>query len=156
MYSARFRASTAIAALFALMLPLQAFAADTGTAQSETSTPEPGYAEAQAAIDTGRYVEALRILATVVKSEPRNPDAWNLMGYASRRMNRIGEADRYYATALSIDPSHMGALEYQGELFLQRGEVDRARQNLNLLRGLCATCEEYKDLMAAFDAAGQS
>ncbi|SPH24471.1 hypothetical protein DEA8626_03523 [Defluviimonas aquaemixtae] len=151
------RASLAAAAVAALMFScLPALSAGSGGSDSATNTSRPNYAEAQAAVDSGSYVQALRILAGVVKAEPRNADAWNLMGYASRKMNRLDEADRYYATALRIDPRHMGALEYQGELFLERGDVDRARQNLSMLRGLCRTCDEYKDLIAAFDAAGQS
>lgn len=153
------RASLAVAALAALMLtPLSALAAGdgAGAGAEATEATRPGYADAQAAVDTGRYVEALRLLAGVVKSEPRNADAWNLMGYASRRMNRLDEAGRYFATALRIDPRHPSALENQGELFLKRGDVGRARQNLNLLRGICPTCDEYRGLLRAFDAAGQS
>jgi len=35
-------------------------------------------------------------------------------------------AASYYNTALTIDPKHIGALEYQGELFIQLGDIEKA------------------------------
>jgi hypothetical protein len=48
----------------------------------------------------------------------------------------------------------LGALEYQGELFITTGKLDQAKANLAKLQGLCGTCEEAQDLEAALKAAG--
>ncbi|MEZ5777495.1 MAG: tetratricopeptide repeat protein [Paracoccaceae bacterium] len=128
---------------------------DTGGANT-ASAAQPGYAEAKAAADAGDYRGALKMLAVVVKAEPRNADAWNLMGYSSRKLKQYDNAARYYDAALKVDPQHLGALEYQGELFVQIGAFDKARANLDRLRSLCGTCEEATDLQTALSAAGQS
>ncbi len=145
--------SRAIAIL--LMLGGPAFAAGSDSGSSSAAT-KPGYAEGKAAIDAGQYADGLKILARVVKAEPKNADAWNLMGFASRHLKHYTEAARYYDIALRTNPKHIGALEYQGELFIETGNYDNARQNLKLLRSICGTCEEAMDLQAALAAKGQS
>lgn len=137
--------------------PLAARAADTGGSRS-TAAAAPATAPldaARAEIDAGRYAQALRLLAAIVRKEPRNADALNLMGYANRKMDRPAEAQRWYEAALKADPRHAGALEYQGELFLELGDLDRARQNLNLLRASCGNCAEYQDLARAIATSQQ-
>jgi tetratricopeptide (TPR) repeat protein len=149
----------AIAVLIALpgaTAPVLAAGNNDNTGSTATAAPQSGFAAAQAAVDAGRYPEALKLLAAVVKTEPRNADALNLMGYSNRKMKRLSEAARYYEAALKVDPKHIGALEYQGELFVETGDYDRARQNLKLIGAICGACEEAIDLRAALDAKGQS
>jgi predicted Zn-dependent protease len=88
----------------------------------------PTYSEAQAAVAAGDYASAQRILAVLTQSEPQNPDVWNLFGYASRNMNLMGPAVEAYEMALSLDPNHLGALEYHGEMFVQLNRVGRSSQ----------------------------
>jgi predicted Zn-dependent protease len=144
----------------AVLLPLAfaavpVLAAGTDSGASTAPAAQSGYAEAKAAVDAGRYPEALKLLAAVIKAEPRNADALNLMGYSNRKMNRMAEAARYYDAALKADPKHLGALEYQGEMFVETGDYTSARANLNRLAALCGKCAEYNDLHAALMAAGQ-
>ena len=139
----------------ALVAPLAAFAEASGTTASTAPAAQSGYAEAKAAVDAGRYPDALKLLAAVLKAEPRNADALNLMGYSNRKMNRMAEAARWYGAALKANPKHLGALEYQGEMFVETGDYTSARANLNRLAALCGKCAEYNDLHAALMAAGQ-
>ncbi|MEY3935560.1 MAG: hypothetical protein RI901_990, partial [Actinomycetota bacterium] len=63
-----------------------------------------------------------------------------------------GPAATYYAKALKIDPKHLGALEYQGELFMLTKKPSEAKKNLAKLKSLCGIkCEEYLDLKKAID-----
>jgi hypothetical protein len=56
----------------------------------------------------------------------------------------------WYRKALDADPTHRGALEYQGELYVEMGQVDKARENLATLDRLCwFGCEEERDLKEA-------
>lgn len=128
-----------------------ALAAATG---GDTAAVPSPLAQARAEIDAGRYPQAMRLLATIVRDDPRNADALNLMGYANRKMKRLAEAARWYDAALKVDPRHVGALEYQGELFVELGQMDRARQNLLVLKSVCGTCAEYRDLAEAIASAG--
>lgn len=127
-------------------------AADQAAAPAEAPA---GLAEARAAVDDGRYPEALKLLAAVVRTEPRNADALNLMGWSNRQMNRFAEAARWYDAALKANPRHLGALENQGELYVETGDYARARANLNRLSTLCGTCAEHQNLNAELVAAGQ-
>ncbi len=130
------------AVLCALAAP--AFAIDVG--------PSSGGADllsARAAIQAGDWGGALALLTPIVEADPRNADALNLMGFASRKAGHLRNAATYYQAALSVDPNHLGALEYQGELFLMTGDRAGAEANLARLQGLCGSCEEEADLAAA-------
>ena len=61
----------------------------------------------------------------------------------------------HYQRALRLDPAHLGAHEYLGELYLQRGEPEQARAQLAELELLCpAGCEERSELADAILAQG--
>ena len=141
-------------AVFGQTLPAEA--AGGGGTKSVINTAVPSYADAKAAVDAGKYKTAIQTLRVLVKTEPRNADAWNLLGFSSRKLERYDDAAQYYDIALKLDPKHLGALEYQGELFVKTGALTRAKANLKSLKSLCGKCEEYTDLKAALAAAGQS
>ena len=82
-------------------------------------------------------------------------DLYNLLGFAYRKTGDYPRAEVNYAKALRLDPNHLGALEYQGELFIETNRMDQARQNLSRLTTLCPSgCEELDDLKAAIRAKG--
>jgi cytochrome c-type biogenesis protein CcmH/NrfG len=147
-----------VVALFALIsfATSPAQAVGTSDAASESEVGASAYAEAKASIDVGNFIAALPILLRLTVDEPRNADAWNLLGFTQRKLGEFDAARVAYDTALTINPGHLGALEYQGELFLQTGAIDKAKVNLETLRGLCGGCDEFGDLEAALKAAGQS
>jgi tetratricopeptide (TPR) repeat protein len=101
-------------------------------------------------IASKNYRQALVELKQVIEIVPDSADVNNLLGFASRKLGQYKQAGAYYLKALTIDPSHLGALEYQGELFLIQKKVALAKQNLAKLKALCGTsCEEYQDLKQA-------
>ena len=106
-------------------------------------------------MDAGNYANAIESLTEIVKIDPNNADAWNLLGYSNRKLKKYEDAARFYQTALKIDPKHRGALEYQGELFVETGAFGKARENLARLKTICGNCEQYGDLKKVLTAAGQ-
>jgi tetratricopeptide (TPR) repeat protein len=82
-----------------------------------------------------------------------NDADWNnLLGYALRKQATpdLDGAQRYYDAALRINPQHLGALEYSGELALMRGDLPTAEGRLTVLTKLCPNgCEELADLKQA-------
>ena len=128
-------------------------AAGTEDTATDTETGAATYAEAKTAVDAKEYAKALPILAKLTASEPGNADAWNLFGFSNRKLGNMDEATMAYEAALKINPGHLGALEYQGEMYVELGNLDKARANLEALKGLCGTCEEYEDLEKALGAA---
>lgn len=110
--------------------------------------------QAQAAIDSKDYRGALPLLQAAVAKQPDSADAWNLMGYAHRKLGMKEKAFEYYQKALAIDKDHRGALEYLGELYLESGRTQEAKAMLKRLDEACFFgCEEYDDLKMALKAA---
>lgn len=130
-----------------------AMAAGGSDDSSETSSA-PSYAEAKAKIDAEDFAGALPLLDKITAEEPQNADAWNLRGFANRKLGNMDVAATSYSAALKINPGHLGALEYQGEMYLELGQTDAALANLKTLQGLCGDCEEASDLAESIGAKG--
>ena len=115
------------------------------------STKKPaGYNEAVALIAAEKYQEAIPPLQSAEKLAKTDADIQNLLGFVHRKTGKLDAAGGYYQRALEINPKHKGALEYQGELFLMRGDKDAAQANLAKLDKICwLGCSEYDDLKKA-------
>jgi len=101
-----------------------------------------------------QYKEAIRNLNMTVNQYRHNVDAWNLLGYAHQLSGNIDAANAAYSRALLMDRYHLGALEYQGELFIELGKLDDAMINLRLMDERCPIgCPEQRHLEAAIAAA---
>jgi predicted Zn-dependent protease len=147
---------TLIAAAFGLISAFAApvFAAGTDDGTAEASSTASAYEEAKAMVDADNFVAALPALLAITAEDAGNADAWNLLGYTQRNLGNMEDSATAYLAALSINPDHLGALEYQGELFLKTGKPDLAKANLDRLKSLCGTCEEAVDLEEAITEAG--
>ena len=81
---------------------------------------------------------------------PNNADAWNYLGFSSRKLGKYEESEVAYKKALYINPDHVGALEYYGELHLTLKRPEKAKALLAKLKTLCTlNCKEMKQLEAA-------
>jgi len=104
-------------------------------------------------IESKNWVEAEKALEELRREDSNNPEVWNLSGFAARNMGDVKNASVYYRRALSLDSKHLGALEYQGELFLKLKRLRQAKNNLARLKAICGTsCEEYQELKNEIDA----
>lgn len=131
--------------------PVWAAGSDDGSSNTASAVT---YDQAKAAVYAGKFAEAREMLVAITRAEPRNADAWNLLGYSSRKTGDLKAAGKAYTKALKLNPAHLGALEYQGEMYLQLGDIEKAKANLATLSSLCGTCEEMRDLEKALKAAG--
>ena len=111
------------------------------------------FEEVQQMIDGGEYQKAISYLDfEVLEWYPENAEAITLKAYSLRSMGRHEEAMENYNAALAADPTHNGALEYQGELFLKMGNQEAALTNLQKLANLCPRgCEAHDILQAAIE-----
>jgi len=124
---------------------------------SSDSAPTPRntkYDTAEKAVKAGNYARAISLLQEVVAKNPGNADAWNYLGFSRRKLNDYKNSLIAYEKALSINPKHKGALEYLGELYIQTGNIEKARIQLKKLDDVCGFfgCEEYDELKAAIQA----
>ena len=146
----------ASAALLALGLPIATFAAGGGADPPKpvASTPavpaDPAFAQAKAMVDQKNYAGAIPLLQQVVQRNPRNADAYNLLGYSTRASgNPNGRCSTTSRRSPSI-PSIIGAHEYLGEAYLMLDRPAEADQMLARLDSLCVFgCTEYRMLKAA-------
>lgn len=89
-------------------------------------------------------------LLALDKEFANNADINNLLGFSSRKLKDYRASATYYTKALRMNPNHLGALEYQGELFMTTKKVAAAKKNLAKLERLCGLdCKEYKALKKA-------
>jgi len=133
-------------------------AADTNSSWLIPDTEEgrAAYASAVGFINAERFEEALRALDAAEAAIGPHPDILNYRGFASRRLGRYDAALGYYAEALALDPNHIGANEYLGELYLEMGRLDDARTQLARLDGLCPYgCAEREELARWIEQAGR-
>ncbi|MDC0628643.1 tetratricopeptide repeat protein [Pelagibacteraceae bacterium] len=90
------------------------------------------------------YSQAFKKLDKAYKSDKKNPDILNYMGFTSRKTGNFKEAEDYYLKGLDLDPKHNGINEYLGELYVQTNRIDKANERLDVLKN--CNCEEYQEL----------
>jgi tetratricopeptide (TPR) repeat protein len=139
------RRKFATIAAAAAMIPA-ARAADMGA-----SKDVPDLTKVRAAIKVKNYDAAVAELKGMLQNvNYQHPDVYSLLGFALRKSGDRVQAMTYYRKALDADPTHRGALEYQGELYVELGQIDKAKENLAKLSRLCwFGCEEEGDLKEA-------
>jgi tetratricopeptide (TPR) repeat protein len=103
----------------------------------DEKTGRAAYAEAVGLINHHRYQEALLPLQRAEAAVGPHPDIFNYLGFVNRHLGRYDTAVAYYKQALALEPDHIGATEYLGELYLEIGRTEEARQQLARLDALC-------------------
>ena len=140
-----------LAVVLTFGLVSQAMAA--GTTSKSTPRKAGDYELGVKAVKAANYDKAIKLLNKVVAAKPGNADAWNYIGFSHRKLKRFDQAMSAYRKALAIDPDHRGANEYLGELYLQTGDLAKAKERLKKLDDVCTFgCEEFDDLKAAIKA----
>jgi Tfp pilus assembly protein PilF len=105
--------------------------------------------QAQGLTAQGRYADATDLLETALAIDPRNRQAYVGLARAAQGQKLPGKAVKFYSEALKLEPNDLSALAGQGEALVQRGAVEKAKQNLTRIRTLChATCPQATQLAA--------
>lgn len=104
---------------------------------SRPADADRAYLAAATLINQQRFGAAIASLDVALKSSGPHPDVLTYLGFANRKLGNHAIAERYYQAALAIAPQHRGALEYYGELKVERGDLAGARRHLALLDQAC-------------------
>jgi tetratricopeptide (TPR) repeat protein len=121
-----------------------AFAVD-----DDTSTGSVDLSSVRAKIEAGSYGAALDELRGLAE-DTQQADIYNLMGYTLRKTGDYATSLTYYTKTLQLQPDYRPAHEYLGELYVETGNVGKAREQLAVLVKLCpGGCEERQDLEKA-------
>jgi tetratricopeptide (TPR) repeat protein len=111
-----------------------------------------GYRAAYALIyDKEDYVGGIAALRALGYDD--NPDVATLIGYASRKLGRYGDAKYWYDKALAADPNHVVTWSYLGMWQAEQGNLLKARDDLEKVRTLCGNtdCPAYTKLKSVID-----
>ena len=139
-------------ALSPALVAAPAYAVDNMSSSSDA----PDLTAVRAKIKDKDYAGALKELRELVE-DTQHADVYNLLGFTLRKTGDTKTSLAYYTKALELQPDHKAAREYLGELYVEIGNMDKAREQLAALAKLCPTgCEEREDLQKAIIAKSAS
>ena len=90
------------------------------------------------------YLKAYDKFEKAYAKDKKNADILNYLGYTLRKTGDLEQAEIYYLKGLELDTKHLGINEYLGELYVQTGRIELAKERLEVLKG--CKCEEYEEL----------
>ena len=147
--------------LFFLLFSTLGFAAGSGSDNnSQTDNSDQIkilYNKAESYIEVNKYKKSLKILKALTRREDLGgfrADIYNLLGFSYRKIDKpeLDKSFAAYMMALEIDPKHLGAHEYLGELYLMMGNKPKAIEILQKLKKLAgSSSEEYLLLQDAIN-----
>ena len=90
-----------------------------------------------------------------VRLDSRYHEAWNLIGFAYRKLGNYDKAFAAYDQCLGYKPDYTPAREYVGEAWLEMGHPEKAREQLVMLEHFKADADAkiLRDKIAAYEAA---
>ncbi len=127
-----------------------------GAVDNMTSTDAPDLTSVRAKIKAKDYAGALAQLRELA-DDVQHADVYNLMGFTLRKTGDFKTSLTYYNKAIEMAPEHKAAREYLGELYVETGNMEKAKEQLAVLAKLCpGGCEEREDLQKAINAKSAS
>jgi tetratricopeptide (TPR) repeat protein len=139
----------------------------TSGGMSEQAPPgDDDYAQGKAVFEREDWPEVIEHMTRVIAKRPWHDDAYNLLGFAYRKLGDYDRALEAYDRALDLNPHHRGALEYLGEAYLELDRPELAKHMLDRLAAECqqvamrtnaadgspSGCEEWQELKEAYDS----
>ena len=100
------------------------------------ASSEEVYNHGLALAESGDFMGAERLYREAIAIDPKLPEAWNGLGHALKKQKRYDEALAAYDEALTLRPGFPLAMQYLGELYVETGQIDKARALLAKLRPL--------------------
>ena len=138
-----------------ILLPFKFGASADAEAASRASIELLGKGRTE--LDKGNYADAIRLFEQAATANPKNAEAFTLLGRSYADVGLDERAYRFYSIALEINPDERQALAWSGRIDAGAGEEElaKAQEKLDRLERLCgSTCIEYMDLKSAIDNAG--
>jgi uncharacterized membrane protein YphA (DoxX/SURF4 family) len=125
-------------------------AAPSASAGASASRAEvDAFKQGQGAIKSGDYKAATAYFRDVLKAQPTNPDALNMLAFSERKQGHLEEAFEYYNKALALRPKFPEAREYLAEAHLQAAEREFRTLQTYGAEGEDETEELSKEFMEA-------
>ena len=123
---------------------------DSYSSNSNGETEDVNYLNGKDSVYKKDYKKGIQYLLKAAKKDPNNANVFNLLGYSHRKLDMNDKALGFYEKALTLDPRHLGAHEYIGELYLKLKKPDKAEYHLSKLDNICLFgCDQYDELKEA-------
>ena len=116
-------------ALALALTTLTAHAADTETSPAKALASRD-YAAGKAAVEEKKWTVAADYFRRATLQDPKNADAWNMLGYSSRWAGKYPDAFDAYGRALALEPFHRGANSYLGVAYVCTHDLTQAHAQL--------------------------
>ncbi len=130
-----------------------ASAGNGGGARASTQSMQPTalelYNKGYAASNAGRYQEAIDAFKAAIAQKADYAEAYNMLGFCTRKAGNVAGAFAYYEKALQLKPNFPEAREYYGEAYLQQGNLAKAVQQYIILEK--AGNQNAKELLEKID-----
>lgn len=156
---------TTCAAVSALILPAGMASAMGGggggggqmpSASAPAYDPVQEYQQGTSDLQAGRYKDAARAFEHVTDAEPREANAWYMLGLARAGSGDVKGASKAYQKAVKYDPAPVAPHRELALSFAKLKDTPKATAELDALKARAATCAntcpEAADLKAAVDA----
>ena len=115
------------------------------------------YKKAEKYIEEDSFKKSLKVLKALTKREDLagfRADIYNLLGFSYRKLSKpdLDKSFAAYMMAIELDPEHIGAHEYLGELYLMLKDKSKALEMLVRLGDIAGkSSKEYLDLEEAIN-----
>jgi len=97
-----------------------------------------------------KFAKALKQFDEATKLDAAYFEAWNMVGFCSRKTGDLKRAFDAYDKALTLKPDYDEAHEYLGEAYLMKGDVAKAKEQLAWLQE--HKSDEAAELQESIDA----
>ena len=148
---------------FIVFLFISSAALCAGTSSSTSSDVDNSdqikilYKKAEKYIEADNFKKSLKVLKALTKREDLagfRADIYNLLGFSYRKLSKpdLDKSFAAYMMAIELEPAHLGAHEYLGELYLMLENKSMALEMLAKLEVMAGkSSKEYLDLEKAIN-----
>jgi Flp pilus assembly protein TadD len=84
--------------------------------------------------NAGKFKDAISDFQQAIAIKSDYAEAYNMLGYCTRKLGNVSGAFTYYEKALQLKPNFPEAREYYGEAYLQDGNLAKAVQQYIILQ----------------------
>ena len=102
--------------------------AGSGSTTLKGPSPLDLYNQGYAMWKQQRWADAAQYFQNAISMKSDYAEAYNMLGYCTRKLGDLPKAFGYYETALKLKPNFPEAREYFGEAYLESGNLARAVQ----------------------------
>lgn len=148
---------TAAAALLCCLFscPVSAEEGDVTVKAEVPYREDSGLTRAEYYLAKEKYAEALEEAEAVLKRHPSSADAYTYAGLAYLNLGDEDKAQSRFKKAIAANPTHLGANKYLADIYIGKGDLARALEQMQVLRMTCDDkgCPELLELQASLNKA---